>query len=140
MKTLTHLSVFSVLFFSVAAFANSSGTQSRIYDKTGQEQTVPQKSQKLISTSNKVQPNQDYQSQLTASTDNNGGKASLLGNTDKKDFNQSQQDKYRTIAAKPSYQFANNMDSKKALASNQITSTTSFTQTQHDFSQPSSLL
>ncbi|WP_298775675.1 hypothetical protein [uncultured Shewanella sp.] len=105
MKTLTHLSIFSVVFFSVAAFASTGNSSSNVSD-TGQT----------------------------------GVQASLLNNTDVQGFDQSQQDRYRTTAAKSNYQFSNNMDSDDALASNQIASTTSFSQSQHDFSQPSSLL
>lgn len=161
MKTLTNLSIFSVLFFSVTAFASTGNSSPlmNVNDQADQTQSVQKNNQgqdkvTLVSAEKQQQSidkktqekrvssaNTKFaQGQLTASSDKNCAKMLLISNKTTGGFNQSQQDRYRTTAARSDYQFASNKDSEQALASNQIASKASFEQTQHDFSQPSYLL
>ncbi|MCL1126528.1 hypothetical protein [Shewanella surugensis] len=144
MKILTNLSLFSVLFFSVAAFASSNNGLfwASVDGQTGQKQEQPsqQNEQANVALTSASMKNNQAQGQLTSNTDKGNVSALLVSNNETQVFSQSQRELYRTDAARSGYQFSNNTDSQQTLANNQIASTASFKQTQHDFSQPSSLL
>lgn len=143
MKTLTHLSIFSVLFFSISAFASTGNISPTVNAQTGQEQSVQHKNNcknKMTTMSEQTKSQSTEQSRLITSSNKKEGKGRLLSNADQLGFNQSQHDSFSIDMVKLDDQFANNMNNDDALASNQITPVTSFSQSQHDFSQPTSLL
>ncbi|WP_299011450.1 hypothetical protein [uncultured Shewanella sp.] len=143
MKTLTHLSVLSVLFFSVMAFASAGTILPMANEQIGLTQSVQGNGQckyKMTLMSAKVNPQKMNKGYLTANVDQNGVKALLESDTDKQYFNQSQHDSFKSHPTKFDEQFANNMSRSDALVTDKIMSMTSFNQSQHDFSRPSDRL